>query len=170
MEKYRTFYPRFWALIIDTLILLPLGLIDAAIGNYVSSPSTLLAVEIGVNVISVAYVVLTLAFYGQTVGKMLMKVKVLDVSENPLSFSQALMRELPQISYLLILLILGKPTFLNEEPNNTFSLNPGANFFYVLLSVWGVADIIVFFLNDKRRALHDYIAGTVVVKLNAPPI
>ena len=170
MEKYQTLFPRFWAVIIDALILLPLGLINLALENSTSSASLVIAGEIVINFVSISYVVLMLKFYGQTVGKMITKVKVLDISENALTFSQSVMRELPQISYLLILLILGKPTFLNDAPNNAFALNPGANIFYILLSVWGIADIFVFFLNDKRRALHDYIAGTVVVKTNAPPI
>ncbi len=31
---------------------------------------------------------------------------------------------------------------------------------------WALADILFIFLNKKRRAIHDFIAGTVVVQDN----
>jgi uncharacterized RDD family membrane protein YckC len=30
--------------------------------------------------------------------------------------------------------------------------------------IWFIIEIVTCLLNEKRRALHDYIAGTVVVK------
>jgi uncharacterized RDD family membrane protein YckC len=35
----------------------------------------------------------------------------------------------------------------------------------IIAGMWGMADIFVFLMNEKRRALHDIIAGTVVVKI-----
>jgi uncharacterized RDD family membrane protein YckC len=34
---------------------------------------------------------------------------------------------------------------------------------------WSVAEIITWLTNKKRRALHDFIAGTVVIKTGATP-
>lgn len=35
-----------------------------------------------------------------------------------------------------------------------------------LMWIWNIADVIVALSTEKHRALHDYIAGTVVVKTN----
>ena len=102
------------------------------------------------------------ALYGQTVGKMLTKVKVLDISETPLKFYQAVLRDVPQIFLIILSFIFVNPNLNGEsvEPAVFFS-NP----FLLLTFIWGVADLVVFFSNDKKRALHDYIAGSVVVRI-----
>ena len=33
------------------------------------------------------------------------------------------------------------------------------------MSIWSILDIITMLFSDKRRALHDLIAGTVVLRL-----
>lgn len=91
-----------------------------------------------------------------------MNVKVLDISESPLKIYQAVLRDLPQIIFVIGSFIFVNPYLNGEtiEPSVYFS-NP----FVILISLWGIADIVVFFTNHKRRALHDYIAGSVVVKI-----
>ncbi len=66
-------------------------------------------------------------------------------------------------------LIFGDPEyFLQSETEKVeFSKNLIGNSFYILLMIWGVADIVVFLMNDKKRALHDYVAGSVVVRLGS---
>jgi hypothetical protein len=39
----------------------------------------------------------------------------------------------------------------------------------VLPGLWFLAEVTTMFANDKRRALHDLIAGTVVVRTNIEP-
>lgn len=36
----------------------------------------------------------------------------------------------------------------------------------MLPSLWFVAEVLTMLTNEKRRALHDFIAGTVVVRTN----
>ncbi len=82
MQKYQTFIPRFLALILDSILLLPLFVIDQMAADSSFSPTVKLGVNIATSLFGVLYVILMLYFFGQTVGKMLMKVKVLDVSES----------------------------------------------------------------------------------------
>ena len=44
-----------------------------------------------------------------------------------------------------------------------------SGFFWLLAIVpglWFLAEVVTMLTNEKRRALHDYIAGTVVVRTN----
>jgi uncharacterized RDD family membrane protein YckC len=36
--------------------------------------------------------------------------------------------------------------------------------FGILAMVWGISEFVTMLFNDKRRALHDYIGKTVVVR------
>ncbi len=167
MEKYQTFIPRFWALILDSILLLPLIIVDQTVTDYAISGYVQTAMNAATGLFGVFYVILMHYFFGQTVGKMLMKVEVLDISEKPLSFFQAVLRDSPQLLGIFMFLIFGDPSyFLNGELKAAeFANNIVSNSFYILLMIWGLADIIVFFRNDKRRALHDYLAGSVVIKI-----
>lgn len=169
MQKYQTFIPRFLALILDSILLLPLFVIDQMAADSSFSPTVKLGVNIATSLFGVLYVILMLYFFGQTVGKMLMKVKVLDVSEKPLRFIQSVLRNFPQLISVIVFLIFGDPEyFLQSETEKVeFSKNLIGNSFYILLMIWGVADIVVFLMNDKKRALHDYVAGSVVVRLGS---
>jgi hypothetical protein len=40
---------------------------------------------------------------------------------------------------------------------------PDVVFFGACTLVWGLSELVVLLLNEKRRAVHDYIAGTVVI-------
>jgi uncharacterized RDD family membrane protein YckC len=157
MEKYRTLVPRFWALILDTVLLLPLAIVDDLIKGAGFSQEAKWALYLTVSLAQTVYFIAMHAAFGQTVGKMLMKVKVLDsLSESPIKFRQAILRDLPQI-----LATIGSFVFL--YPLSLADIDPNApdywkNPFMILIFIWGVADIIAPFTNDKRRALHDYIA------------
>jgi uncharacterized RDD family membrane protein YckC len=55
--------------------------------------------------------------------------------------------------------------FLGENPESE-NVKSAYGIFGAFAAVWGLADILTFLFNDQRRALHDFIAGTVVVKTN----
>ncbi len=99
MEKYQTFTPRLFALIIDALIFLPLSFLD----NLIKEANLLPAIfALWLLVSSAAhplYSILMHGIYGQTLGKMAMKVKVVDAFEKPITFHHAVLRELPYLSF-----------------------------------------------------------------------
>jgi uncharacterized RDD family membrane protein YckC len=164
MEKYQTLWLRFLALILDIILLLPLGIAAELIKSGGFSPKFKFALLFSVSLAQTIYFIVMHGLYGQTVGKMLMKVKVLDVSESAIKFRQAIVRDLPQVLFTVGSFIFYYPLSPDEiEPNSPeYWKNP----FFILIFVWGVADLLTVLTNDKRRALHDYIAGTVVVRLN----
>jgi uncharacterized RDD family membrane protein YckC len=100
--RYRTFLPRIFAGLIDGLVFLPEKLLidhltnaDPAINQYL-----LLALEAIFAGSFIMYRLLLHLHTGQTLGKMFVEVKVLDISENrPLTFHQAFVREIYNIVY-----------------------------------------------------------------------
>lgn len=99
--------------------------------------------------------------YGQTFGKRLLGLEVVDhVSNGELSFKQAIMRYLPNITLSAIGLM-----FIYEY--DVYGEIIVSTTFWVYISVtmaWQIAEIICVVINKDNRALHDLIAGTVVIK------
>ena len=164
MEKYRTLVPRFWALILDAVLLLPLAIVEEMVKSAGFSQPLKWSLFFIISLAYITYFIVMHGLFGQTVGKMLMKVKVLDFSEAPVKFRQAILRDAPQIFFTAGSFIFLYPLTQNDiDPNSPdYWINP----FVILMLVWGVADVISAIANDKRRSLHDYLAGTVVVRTN----
>jgi uncharacterized RDD family membrane protein YckC len=112
--------------------------------------------------------------YGQTVGKMATKVRVYDVgTEAPITYRQALLREGipavvsgPFLIYVFIGLMQGRESayLLVQGKFSNYSV---LWWFAALPLLWFLVEIVTMLTNDKRRALHDLIAGTVVIRTNA---
>ena len=164
MEKYKTFFPRFVALLIDSFIMLPLAILDEWFRRAEFSP---LFFYIWIPLSALVFPVYTIVMnglYGQTLGKMAMNVKILDVSEEPIKFKQAIFRGIPDVIYRIGVVSLGIVFFGQDPESESFKTAYGT--FVTFALIWGMAEIWIFFLNDKRRALHDFIGRTVVVRTN----
>lgn len=169
-NKYRTFWKRFWAGCVDGLVLLPISLFTNWIwSHHQGVPNVLLALfYLVTNMIYYAYNIYFLGKYGQTPGKMALKVKVLDVSERQhVTYLQALRRDIVPLAVTVLLLphalyqiIVGKFYLMNP---GTMPDTPSMILVYVFMG-WFLLEIITLMFSSKRRALHDFIAGSVVVK------
>jgi uncharacterized RDD family membrane protein YckC len=50
-----------------------------------------------------------------------------------------------------------------KRPERIIELSPGYDVLDYSLTVWIWSEIIVLLFNRRKRALHDFIAGTVVI-------
>ena len=169
MDKYQTIIKRFWAANIDSLVTMVfLWMITIAVFSNFSSPMVLFAVQALIGFISVFYYIILHFYYGKTLGKMAMKVKVTDTFGEDINLGQSITRSLPQLVPVLFMagfgVLLSSSAQQVDESEKAFAENV-INYTYAATMIWNVADIIVALSNDKHRALHDYIAGTVVVKI-----
>lgn len=114
--------------------------------------------------------------WGQTIGKMALRIKVVSLSGNEAGFVRAFRRHSVDLAFAVVstgltlyalssfssaefdvvtvkekLQMMGKSTHAWDEVVNNLSM------------VWVVSELVVLLMNKKRRALHDFIAGTVVV-------
>lgn len=165
MEKYRTFFPRLVALLIDSFIMLPIAIFDDWFRR-AEYPPLFFYVWIPLSAaVFPVYMICMHGKFGQTLGKMYMNVKVVRAeTEEKISFKHAFLRELPQLLFNISSVFLGI-FFLGESPESERLKIPFGVFGFVTV-IWAIADVTTFFYNEKRRALHDYIAGTVVIKTN----
>ena len=167
MNKHKTFGRRFWAAILDMGVFVPMGWIDNAIWTNVKVP-TILAVWLIINMaVSWLYGILLHGYYGQTVGKFVCQVKVLDKTEKPLSMRQAFYRDaFPIVIGIPFLFYEVKNVLGGQIANKGFpsDMNIMLKAFLSISLLWFLLELITMLTNKKRRAIHDYIAGSVVIR------
>ncbi len=139
--KYAGFLARFGAFIIDNLILLLAGTILFAI---VEIPALGL-------LITVPYYVLFTYKLGQTPGKRLLGIQVVDAEGTIPNFRRVILREFVAKSIPSMLLIAGSLSILLVIAGYIAGTS------LLLGYLWIARD-------PRKRGLHDYIAGTYVVK------
>ncbi|CAN5856667.1 hypothetical protein BH11VER1_BH11VER1_24650 [soil metagenome] len=171
--KYDTFGPRFWTGSIDGCVLWPASFILSMLATIKLPPVMFMALVIAESLVWLAYTVVMHSKYGQTYGKMVCKIRVVDYkTEEAISFKQALLRE--SIPVMITLGIVGYEGYLILSGEMTQDALIRGEYisrapFQVLILLpllWFVAEALTMLTNEKRRALHDYIAGTVVVRTN----
>jgi len=177
VEEYRTFWRRFWAGVIDSLVLWGVFYIPGRFDDYFSSPergaATIIFWSLLLSVLTLAYTIVLHARYGQTIGKMVAKVHVLDVEETALpTYRQAVLRDIGVIAFhVLSVVLLAAAIFNGTYTNDLAAVDPESvtiPWYEVVVGLagfaWFVLEVVTMLFNKKRRALHDFIAGTVVVK------
>ena len=159
-KPYSTFWDRFFAAWLDGIVMWPLNLLDARIvGSGLPRP-VLAGWFITYSFAFLCYQMFCHARWGQTLGKWCFGVCVLDISEAPLRPAQAVKRDAIALALAAALVIqqLVRGRFSVEEPKTIDLLGAiGAS--------WGALEILTMMTNTKRRALHDLIAGSVVVRV-----
>ena len=100
---------------------------------------------------------------------MLLKVKVLDLSETPLSMRQALVRDSPWILISLIQLPWIAAFAMAGGNMLQWDVKPPMPLVVMYLPVaFVLLTAVAMLLSSKRRALHDLLAGSVVVRTSVP--
>jgi uncharacterized RDD family membrane protein YckC len=175
IDKYHTIWPRFWAPTIDEFILYPITIIVFYIQlNNLFEFKDFTILSFIQNTFTYMYIIFMHGKYGKTFGKMACKVRVVDYKTGqPISFKQAIIRDIIPVVFLSISTVLilfynplqGATLNAHQQTENTY--------FHIIQTIagsmfalWFLAEIITMLTNSKRRALHDFIAGTVVVRTN----
>jgi len=169
MNKYDTFWPRFFALFIDGIVL---SLISFALTIIPQTDSKILSIAYSFLTTNIPYmyVVLMIGKYGQTLGKMVMSIKVVDnISEDKIGYYQSFMREAVPISIVNTSIIIIAVLFTDIDLETFEFLTLGYIILYIpsgMLTIWSILEIVTMLTDEKSRALHDKIADTVVVRSN----
>jgi uncharacterized RDD family membrane protein YckC len=162
-RKYQTFWPRFWAGFIDGLLFIPFDWAMSVVwAKGLSSATSILWLFVSYFSFSI-YIVAMHGRFGQTFGKMITGVTVLrEDNEESISYQQSIMRESPYIAILFLGWIA-----ISYYTVTKSGLAQYQKFDLLLGSaglLWFALEVVTMLFNNKRRALHDFIAGTVVVR------
>ena len=114
------------------------------------------------------YAIFMHGFFGQTLGKMVMGVKVLNHdTETQINVLQALRRESVNLALNIVWVLLILTVAVSLESHGAISENLAFAVigFGLLALVWTVSEFVTMLFNDKRRAIHDCIGKTVVVRI-----
>jgi uncharacterized RDD family membrane protein YckC len=163
VNKYNTFARRFVAGIIDWFVLIPISYLD----EFIIESDNIFLVSLVLSLIHCGFFIYSVLLHwstGQTLGKKWMDVRVVDKSETTLlSLKQSLMRD----CFYIITETIGLIVIINEVieigyyPTGEFEIEGYLMWFGL---IWFLLEIVTMWSNDKRRALHDFLAGSVVVR------
>jgi uncharacterized RDD family membrane protein YckC len=162
--RFDTVWARFAAGILDGLVLLPVGILDTVIFSQQIPWLSISWIPITFSAWWL-YSVIGHKLYGKTVGKHLMKVVVLDnKTETLISWKQSIVRDIFPIVANTAAATIDIYTIANALTELPFALEVVFQVFFYSGLIWLILEIVTALTNDRRRAFHDIIAGTVVVK------
>lgn len=172
---YAGFWIRLGSLLLDTLFMLPvifLTLYLNGLGKNIYFYTLIPNLAFGL-----WYSIYLPKKYGRTPGKLVAGVKIIRLDGEAIGWKEAILRH----SVLLALTILSSiwmtscllsaddETFKSlgwlEQTQYLMTLSPGFFKFYNWASnIWIYSEFIVLLTNKRKRAIHDFIAGTVIVR------
>ena len=177
--QYAGFWKRFGSYWIDVLVMIPI-IAFVFWGNEQSRLFQIYYLIPGL-LFGLWFHVYLVKRYGGTPGKLLLKIKISKVDGSDVGYKESLLR----YSVLFVLTMLtSMPIMLisvGMSDAEYFSYNwtqralaltemaPGwYSFATITMNVWIWSEFIVMLTNKKRRAIHDFIAGTVVIRKSMP--
>ena len=171
---YAGFWRRFGAGLLDMALFVPIGYLTLWVYSQSQlAPTIWLLPSIFIGVWFNVYLVRR---YGGTPGKLLLGLRIVRLDGTPVGYKEAVLRHLPiLISGALISMALVFASWkLAEIEYMGLALMPrhkrleqlAPSWYWQILAVeqiWFWSEFLVMMTNAKRRALHDFIAGTVVI-------
>lgn len=171
--RYAGFWSRLKAGLIDFAVFLPIT--PLSLWSLGEAPRVAAAVYVASSGLYFAYAIIGHAVWGQTLGKRLVGIWVRNVTGGPAGWARAWRRgavdialgTLSAAAYVAVLARIPAAEFdalgwveVQERYN---AIRPwwAATAEY-LYWAWLASEAVTVLFNDRRRALHDYVAGTVV--------
>ena len=130
--------------------------------NYNLSKHSVVQASVTVGLLVLYFGVCQYFAKGQTIGKKLLKLRIESVKDKTLNIGNYLLRCIILNNVIFRILIIIGPYMMKANPFNTYS--------YVVSIIEGTIECVIFafvMLRQDGRGLHDFIAGTKVVNLNA---
>jgi uncharacterized RDD family membrane protein YckC len=122
------------------------------------------------------YYILFTALWGQTPGKMVARIQVVRLDGSPVGWIHALLRYSVETSLLAVLyyyeihaaLVIPRADFaaalIEQREALMLGLMPKfTSHIPFVYHVFGWSEYVVMWMNKRKRAIHDFIAGTMVI-------
>ena len=159
MSKYNTFIQRFVAGIIDVFLLTSLSSAFMIVFDVTDLNGWVLA-EVFTQLIFIFYLVFSVGKFGQTIGKYIMSIKVYSLDEQSvIGYKRAFYREFVPILINVVILVLFITNSQYEHIERIDVIGGWIGY------GWFILELVTMLTNRKRRAIHDFMASSVVVNL-----
>lgn len=179
--NYATFWQRFAAIWIDLFVLLPIILSHVWIVS--ESKIAALILVIPMAIVYNSYTIYCHGRFGQTVGKRVMGIRVILTNGEAIGWRAAWLRSsvdvvfsvLGVIASFMALTAISDAEFYGvgwmQQSQNLSALEPAwLDWTEEATQIWVWSEVVVMLFNKKRQALHDFIAGTVVITMHQEPM
>jgi uncharacterized RDD family membrane protein YckC len=174
-DLYSDFGSRLGALLLDGLIMSPVWILIAIIN---SQSMNMQYYTLILNLLFVFwYMVYLPKTYGGTPGKLVAGLKIIKTDGSDIGWNEAFLRYSISLGFAIIMAPATIFSLMQADAEtynamgwlqqNTYlqSFVPFYQWIFIWSSfAWLIAEIIVYFTDDRSRAIHDKIGGTVVVK------
>lgn len=172
---YAGFGQRLLAGLIDSAVFLPVLVLYYWVGAGAAEGA--FTAEVLYNGLWIAYVVYGHGRFGQTIGKRVMRIRVVRVDGSSLGWNRAWARCAVDIVFSVVQICGGLVALTAMDRAGSEQLDGGIERSFDWLDhepVWSEmagwlwlgwvgSEVVVMLFNERRRALHDFIAGSVVV-------
>lgn len=174
-KVYAGFWKRFGAALVDLLVFIPF----MAISHFTQSLSiaSAMATVVVSSLLFSAYTVYFHYKFGATLGKMMVGIRITFPDGSKIELRQALLRSSVDILFALFMVLAQVIAITNSDPElylnagwmeRSVYIMPLFPAWYGLVStvgqLWFWSEFLVLLFNKRKRAIHDFIAGTVVIK------
>lgn len=171
---YAGFRSRGGAMLLDMLILTPVFVLNSYLNSL--HPNVYLYSIVPMLALGVWYDIYLPKRYGGTPGKLLSGLTITRVDLQPIGWKEAFLRHSVNLLFTLLsagimlqsVLIADQESYAqlswHEQSKYLKSLSPWSVVYSKLMMAWSLSELVILLTNSKKRALHDFIAGTVVVR------
>jgi len=174
--QYAGFWKRFFSLALDFIILMPVSILILWVESFSKNIHMLFIIPHAI--LYLGYNIYMNAAYGGTCGKLIAGIRITKTNGEKIYYKEAFLRNIVDLVLGLTIVVMQVYALLNiSEPSyNTLSWIKKTGYLQknmpefaeiarlnYIIWIWG--ELFVLLLNKKKRALHDFIAGTVVVDL-----
>jgi uncharacterized RDD family membrane protein YckC len=170
---YSSFWSRLGANLLDMLIIIPFSILII----YLNSINLYLYLfTIIPNLIFMLWYNIYLPKkHGGTPGKLIVGLKIVKLNSSPFSWKESFLRHSVNLFFILANIIIMVIAIIKADSEIYNSLSWSEQSLYlssifnfgiltILMNIWIWGEIIVILFNKRRRAIHDFIAGTVIIK------
>lgn len=172
---YAGFWIRFGSLLLDILIISPVIFLSLYINGL--SKNAYYYTVLPILIFHFWYNIYLVQKNGGTPGKLLSGIKILKTDGTDLTWREAILRHIVDFGLTIFFAIITIIALSHSDTEYYESLNrmkkteylttllPIYFTFYTWTSnIWTWGELIVLLLNKRKRALHDFIAETVIVR------
>ena len=174
-KVYAGFWKRFCAGWVDAFIIIPLALMLVWLEGF--DRTLAIVITIPSSILFAMYNVYFNARFGGTLGKLAVGIRITKPDGSRIGWLEAWKRSFVDLVFAFIVLVVEVWGLIHVDAQSFTSLgwiertqlvNTYAPKWYGIIAVaqqvWIWSEVIVLLFNKRKRAIHDFIAGTVVVK------